>query len=49
MEFTQKGQFVTSWGSLGGYSTDLNFNGYDVAVLGQPPLTTVPNPNGSPD
>jgi tripartite motif-containing protein 71 len=31
-KFTQEGQFVTSWGSLGGDSTDLNFNGYDVAV-----------------
>ncbi|MGH9985040.1 MAG: hypothetical protein ACRD8W_13910 [Nitrososphaeraceae archaeon] len=31
-KFTQDGQFITSWGSLGGDSTDLNFNGYDVAV-----------------
>ncbi len=31
-KFTQEGQFVTSWGSLGGDSTDLNFNEYDVAV-----------------
>jgi tripartite motif-containing protein 71 len=31
-KFTQEDQFLTSWGSLGGDSTDLNFNGYDVTV-----------------